>query len=190
MNQQHEYIGTRKLLIGIVLAVITFWLFANSLINVIPNLQTSFGSYLSTISIAVSLTALFCGMFVVGAGSLADYFGRVRLTIIGLWLNIFGSLLIIVSDYIPLLLMGRAIQGLSAALIMPATLSLIKAYYHGDKRQRALSLWSIGSWGGSGFASLFGGMIATFLSWRWIFVFSIIVPLIACLLYTSPSPRD
>lgn len=43
MNQQHEYIGTRKLLIGIVLAVITFWLFANSLINVIPNLQTSFG---------------------------------------------------------------------------------------------------------------------------------------------------
>ncbi|MGX0829490.1 hypothetical protein ACUXIX_001329 [Staphylococcus capitis] len=46
MNQQHEYIGTRKLLIGIVLAVITFWLFANSLINVIPNLQTSFGSYL------------------------------------------------------------------------------------------------------------------------------------------------
>ena len=182
MNQQHEYIGTRKLLIGIVLAVITFWLFANSLINVIPNLQTSFGSYLSTISIAVSLTALFCGMFVVGAGSLADYFGRVRLTIIGLWLNIFGSLLIIVSDYIPLLLMGRAIQGLSAALIMPATLSLIKAYYHGDKRQRALSFWSIGSWGGSGFASLFGGMIATFLSWRWIFVFSIIVSLIAVLL--------
>ena len=93
MNQQHEYIGTRKLLIGIVLAVITFWLFANSLINVIP-LQTSFGSYLSTISIAVSLTALFCGMFVVGAGSLADYFGRVRLTIIGLWLNILAHYLL------------------------------------------------------------------------------------------------
>ena len=92
MNQQHEYIGTRKLLIGIVLAVITF-LF-NSLINVIPNLQTSFGSYLSTISIAVSLTALFCGMFVVGAGSLADYFGRVRLTIIGLWLNILAHYLL------------------------------------------------------------------------------------------------
>ena len=65
MNQQQEYNGTRQLLAGIVLAVITFWLFANSLINVIPTLQTSFGSYLSTISIAVSLTALFSGMFVV-----------------------------------------------------------------------------------------------------------------------------
>ena len=100
MNQQHEYIGTRKLLIGIVLAVITFWLFANSLINVIPNLQTSFGSYLSTISIAVSLTALFCGMFVVGAGSLADYFGRVRLTIIGLWSVSYTHLTLPTTPYV------------------------------------------------------------------------------------------
>lgn len=182
MNQQQEYIGTRQLLIGIVLAVITFWLFANSIINVIPHLQTSFGSYLSTISIGVSLTALFCGMFVVGAGSLADYFGRVRLTHIGLWLNILGSFLIIISDFVPLLLIGRAIQGLSAASIMPSTLSLIKTYYQGDKRQRALSYWSIGSWGGSGFASLFGGIVSTFLGWRWIFIFSIIVSLIAMLL--------
>ena len=77
-------------------------------------------------------------MFVVGAGSLADYW---TCTFNDNWTMVkyFGSLLIIVSDYIPLLLIGRAIQGLSAALIMPATLSLIKAYYHGDKRQRALS---------------------------------------------------
>ena len=54
-------------------------------------------------------------MFVVGAGSLADNFGRVRLTMIGLWLNIIGSLLIIVTDFTPLLLVGRAIQGLSVA---------------------------------------------------------------------------
>lgn len=146
MNQQQEYNGTRQLLAGIVLAVITFWLFANSLINVIPTLQTSFGSYLSTISIAVSLTALFSGMFVVGAGSLADNFGRVRLTMIGLWLNIIGSLLIIVTDFTPLLLVGRAIQGLSAAAIMPATLSLIKAYYHGN-HQKSIKLlvhWLLG----------------------------------------------
>ena len=182
MNQQQEYNGTRQLLAGIVLAVITFWLFANSLINVIPTLQTSFGSYLSTISIAVSLTALFSGMFVVGAGSLADNFGRVRLTMIGLWLNIIGSLLIIITDFTPLLLVGRAIQGLSAAAIMPATLSLIKAYYHGNHRRRALSYWSIGSWGGSGFASLFGGIIATFLGWKWIFIFSIVVSVISLVL--------
>ena len=182
MNQQQEYNGTRQLLAGIVLAVITFWLFANSLINVIPTLQTSFGSYLSTISIAVSLTALFSGMFVVGAGSLADNFGRVRLTMIGLWLNIIGSLLIIITDFTPLLLVGRAIQGLSAAAIMPATLSLIKAYYHGNHRRRALSYWSIGSWGGSGFALTIWRYHCYILRLEMDIYFSIVVSVISLIL--------
>jgi len=43
---------------------------------------------------------------------------------------------------------------------MPATLALMKAYYNGKDRQRALSFWSIGSWGGSGLCSLFGGLVA------------------------------
>ena len=45
----------------------------------------------------------------------------------------------------------------------------MKAYWQGAARQRAISLWSIGSWGGSGFAALFGGVIAENIGWRWIF---------------------
>ena len=82
------------------------------------------------------------------------------MTYIGLILSIIGSLLIIVTPFTPMLILGRIIQGLSAA-IMPSTLAIIKTYYQGSDRQRALSFWSIGSWGGSGFASLFGGMIDT-----------------------------
>jgi len=78
MNQQQEFKGNNRLLIGIVLSVLTFWLFATSLVNVIPTLTQAFHSRLETISIAVSLTALFCGMFVVGAGGLADTYGRVK----------------------------------------------------------------------------------------------------------------
>lgn len=63
---------------------------------------------------------------------------------------------------------------MSAACIMPATLALIKTYYDGPARPRALSFWSIGSWGGSGICSLAGGVIATYLGWRWIFIFSIV----------------
>ena len=58
---------------------------------------------------------------------------------------------------------------------MPATIGLVKAYYEGADRQRALSFWSIGSWGGSGVCSLFGGVIATYMGWRWIFILSIII---------------
>ena len=105
---------------------------------------------MGTISIAVSLTALFSGMFVVGAGGLADKIGRVKMTNIGLLLSIIGSALIIITNLPALLILGRIIQGVSAACIMPSTLAIMKTYYEGAERQRALSYWSIGSWGGSG----------------------------------------
>ncbi|MDO5375793.1 MAG: MFS transporter [Staphylococcus rostri] len=176
------YQGDNKLILGIVLGVITFWLFVQSLLNVVPALQNTFNSNLGTISIAVSITALFSGMFVVGAGSLADKVGRVKITYVGLWLSVIGSLIIIVSDMPALLILGRVIQGLSAAAIMPSTLAIMKTYYRGKDRQRALSYWSIGSWGGSGVASLFGGVIATNFGWRWIFIISIIVALLSMVL--------
>jgi len=185
MTQQgnvQTYRGDNKLILGIVLGVVTFWLFAQSLLNVVPTLQQSFDSNIGTISIAVSITALFSGMFVVGAGSLADKVGRVKITYIGLWLSIIGSLLIIISNLPVLLILGRVIQGLSAAAIMPSTLAIMKTYFEGKDRQRALSYWSIGSWGGSGLASLFGGMVATFIGWRLIFILSIIIALMAMLL--------
>ena len=173
--KQQQFTGNNKLLLGIVLGVITFWLFAQSLLNLVPTIQHSFSSSIGTTSIAISITALFSGMFVVGAGSFADKLGRVKMTYIGLILSIIGSLLIIVTPFTPMLILGRIIQGLSAAAIMPSTLAIIKTYYQGSDRQRALSFWSIGSWGGSGFASLFGGMIDTAIGWRWIYIISIIV---------------
>lgn len=180
MNE--TYHGGNKLILGIVLGVITFWLFAQSLVNVVPNLQQSFGADMGTISIAVSLTALFSGMFVVGAGGIADKIGRVKMTNIGLILSIIGSALIIISNLPSLLILGRVIQGFSAACIMSSTLAIMKTYYQGAERQRALSFWSIGSWGGSGIFSLFGGAVATTMGWRWIFIFSIIIAILSMIL--------
>ncbi|MBC8924738.1 MFS transporter, partial [Escherichia coli] len=68
-----------------------------------------------------------------------------------------GSLLLVVTQGATLLIIGRIIQGLSAACIMPATLALMKTYFEGADRQSALSYWSIGSWGGSGICSFAGG---------------------------------
>ena len=65
---------------------------------------------------------------------------------------------------------------------MPATIALMKAYFEGAERQRALSYWSIGSWGGSGVTSFAGGAIATYLGWKWIFIFSIAFSVLAMLL--------
>lgn len=182
MNTSKEFRGDNRLLLGIILGVITFWLFAQSLVNLVVPLQSSYNSDIGTINIAVSLSALFSGLFIVGAGDIADKFGRVKLTYIGLSLNIIGSILIIITPLPSLLIIGRAVQGLSAACIMPATLAIINEYYIGTARQRALSYWSIGSWGGSGVCTLFGGLMATNFGWRSIFIISIILTILAMFL--------
>lgn len=180
MNTTYE--GTNKMIMGIVLGVITFWLFAQSMVNVVPAIQESLHISLNMLNIAISLTALFSGMFVVAAGNLADRIGRKKMTYIGLLLNIIGSFFIIIADGAFLLIFGRIIQGFSAACIMPATIALVSTYFVGPKRQRALSYWSIGSWGGSGVCSFFGGAVATYLGWQWIFIFSIICSILAMIL--------
>ncbi len=179
-----KYHGTDKLIIGIVLAVITFWLFAQTTLNIAPAMSADLKITHDLNNLAVSITALFSGIFIVVAGGLADRIGRVKLTYIGLLLNIIGSFLIVISPSgtAVFLLAGRILQGLSAASIMPATLALVKAYYDGKGRQRAISFWSIGSWGGSGLSALFGGLIASTIGWRWIFVLSILVAIVSYLL--------
>lgn len=173
------YKGTNKMITGIVFGVLTFWLFAQAMVNVVPAVQEDLGVSSGTINIAISLTALFSGIFIVAAGGLADKIGRKKITNIGLFLSIIGSLCLVLANGATLLIIGRVIQGLSAACIMPATIALVKAYFEGADRQRALSYWSIGSWGGSGVCSLFGGAVATYMGWKWIFIFSIVFAILA-----------
>jgi DHA2 family multidrug resistance protein-like MFS transporter len=186
------YQGTDRLILGIVLAVITFWLFAQTTLNVAPAMRSELRISEGMSNLAVSITALFSGIFIVVAGGLADRLGRVRLTYAGLALSIAGSALIALSPAgtAAFLMAGRVIQGMSAACIMPATLALMKAYFEGRDRQRALSYWSIGSWGGSGLCALFGGLVASTLGWRWIFWMSILVAVASFLLLRgTPESR-
>ncbi|RKQ34569.1 MFS transporter [Oceanobacillus halophilus] len=178
-NESTTYKGTNKMILGIVFGVITFWLFAQAMVNIVPAVQEDLGVNLGTLNIAISLTSLFSGMFIVVAGGLADRIGRKKLTYFGLILSIIGSLLLVLAQGSILLVIGRVLQGLSAASIMPATIALVKAYFEGEERQRALSYWSIGSWGGSGLTSFAGGTIATYMGWKWIFIFSIIFAVLA-----------
>ena len=176
--------GKNRLVLGIVLAVVTFWLFAQTTLNVAPTIRDDLQISDSLSNIAVSIAALFSGIFIVAAGGLADRFGRVKVTYVGLALNALGSLLIAISPRgtASFLMTGRIIQGLSAACIMPATLALLKDSFDGKERQRAVSFWSIGSWGGSGLCALFGGLVASSLGWRWIFWMSIAVTAVSALL--------
>ncbi|MGN6173683.1 MAG: MFS transporter [Streptosporangiaceae bacterium] len=187
-------VGNDRLLFGMILGVLAFWLFAQTTLNIAPIMAADLGVAMSVMNIAVSITALFSGIFIVVMGGLADRAGRVKIVQWGFVLSIVGSLLVGLAPAGALaassLILGRICQGLSAACIMPASLALVKAYWDGAGRQRAVSLWSMGSWGGSGFAALFGGLLAQNVGWRWIFVGSAAVSVIGMLLVRgTPESR-
>ena len=115
-------------------------------------------------NLAVSITALFSGLFIVVMGGLADKIGRVKIALLG-WPPTSSARSWWSSPparwRCRCMLAGRAVQGFSAACIMPATMALVKTYWDGAGRQRAVSMWSIGSWGGSGLAAIFGGAVSS-----------------------------
>ena len=150
------YHGTNRLIIGIVLAVITFWLFAQTTLNIAPAMRANLKISESLNNIAVSITSLFSRHLHRGCRPSRrtglDGYGSADED-----LRLVSSALCSSRCHLsmPGLFTWRAeyIQGLSAACVMPATLALMKAYFAGKDRQRALSFWSIGSWGGSGVCS-------------------------------------
>ena len=172
-NRAAPLVGNDRLLAALVLGVMSFWLFAQTMLNIAPVVRADLGASAGVMNIAVALTSLFAGIFVVVMGGLADRVGRVRITRIGFVLGIAGSVLVALTPAgtlaAPVLLAGRALQGFSAACIMPASLALLKAGWDGAGRQRAVSMWSIGTWGGAGLCSLLGGLMAENFGWRAIF---------------------
>lgn len=177
-----KFVGNDRLLFGMIFGVLAFWLFAQTTLNIGPTMASDLGIEMSVMNIAISITALFSGIFIVVVGGLADRIGRVKTVQMGFILSIAGSLIIGLTPSggaADLMMMaGRILQGLSGAFIMPASLALVKAYWDGAERQRAISWWSIGSWGGSGFAALFGGFMAESIGWRWIFFAAVAISIL------------
>ena len=93
-----SYKGNNRMITGIVFGVLTYWLFSQSLINVMPAVQADMGISLGVLNTAISLTGLFSGMFIVAAGGISDRIGRKKITTIGLILNIIGSLCLIFAQ--------------------------------------------------------------------------------------------
>lgn len=139
------YQGTDRLLFGIIMGVLAFWLFAQTTLNIAPQMAADLQIEQSLMNIAVSITALFSGIFIVVIGGIADRIGRVKVVMWGFVLSIIGSLLVGLAPAgafgTTFLMLGRIAQGLSAAFIMSASLALVKTYWEGAGRQRAISLW-------------------------------------------------
>ncbi|MFI6291973.1 MFS transporter [Nonomuraea sp. NPDC050790] len=118
--------------------------------------------------VVTTYTLLFGGLMVLG-GRLADAFGARRTLLAGLGVFTAASLLCGVAGDGAMLIAGRALQGVGAALMSPSALAVITRTYHGELRNRALGVW--GAIGGSGAAVgvLAGGLLTAGPGWSWVF---------------------
>ncbi|GGB07156.1 MFS transporter [Macrococcus hajekii] len=185
MNNPIHQLPHRKgnlITLGIVLSIMTYWLFAQTFLNLGNVLQDTFHTSQSILNLSISLTSLITGIFMVAAGNFSDRFGQKKMAFLGIILSIIGSLLLILTPNAYVMLTGRVIQGFSAALLMPSTISILNLVFEGDRRRSALSWWSIGAFGGTGLASIIGGLVSTYFAWQWIFIISIIFAVIGLVL--------
>ena len=88
----------KKIILGIILSILTYWLFAQAFLNIAPEVQATYSDTSSSIiNLSVSLTSLITGIFMVAGGNFADKLGYKKMTYIGIVLSIIGSLIIIIS---------------------------------------------------------------------------------------------
>ena len=142
-----------------------------SIVNVaLPSIKTSLHVGESSLQwVLIAYTITFGGLLLLG-GRAADLLGRRRMFMIGMVLFAAASLACGLAGSIGVLVAARAVQGIGAAIISPATLSIITTTFEeGSERNKALGIW--GAMGGSGAAAgvLFGGILTKYAGWEWVF---------------------
>ena len=139
--------------------------------------------------VLIAYTITFGGLLLLG-GRVADLLGRRRLFMIGVAIFTAASLACGLAGSIGVLIAARAVQGVGAAIVSPAVLSIITTTFaEGSERNKALGIW--GAIGGSGAAAgvLFGGILTKYAGWEWIFFVNVPVGALVLAL-TRPIVRE
>jgi len=152
-----------------------------AVVNVaLPSIQADLGFSAENLQWVISAYALVFGGFLLLGGRLADILGRRRVFMAGLVVFSLGSLLCGLAWSDESLIAARALQGLGAATITPAALSILTTTFR-EGRERNIALGAWGAVGGFGAAAgvLMGGILTDLLSWEWIFFVNVPVGLAA-----------
>lgn len=150
-----------------------------SVMNVsISRLVEDFDTEVTAIQAVITLYALVMAAFMVTGGRLGDILGRRRVFFLGMAVYGIGSALTALAPTLWVLALGwSVIEGLGAALVLPAMAALVAASYRG--RDRAVAYGVIGGLAGAGVAvgPLLGGWVTTYLTWRLVFAGEVVVVL-------------
>ena len=157
----------------------------------LPSIQRDLGFSAADLQWVVNSYTLLFGGFLLLGGRMGDLIGRKRIFIAGVVVFSTASLLCGLSHSTGMLIAARALQGLGAALVSPAALSIITTTFEeGPDRTKALGVWSAIAAGGAAFGLLLGGVLTELLAWEWIFFVNVPVGIAAALLSLRYVPES
>ncbi len=164
-----------------------------SVVNVaLPVIQRELNATTTDVQWIVEAYSLFLAALILVGGSLGDRFGRRRIFTIGIAVFILASIWCGFSPNVLLLILGRAIQGIGGALLVPGSLAIISASFSDEQRGQAIGTWSGFTAITSVVGPVLGGSLVQYASWRWVFLIN--VPLAAVVLgvlfWRVPESRD
>jgi MFS family permease len=155
----------------------------------LPHIGADLALERETLTWVVSGYALAFGGFLLLGGRAVDLFGARRLVLASLLLFGGASVVAGVATSGPVLLGGRIAQGLAAAVLSPAALSLVVTIFEGDERSRALGIWSALAGGGAALGVLLGGLLTAGPGWRWVLFINAPIALVLALGLRRKLPR-
>src|ERR671935_842122 len=165
-----------------------------TIVNVaLPSIQKDLDLSEGNLQWIVNAYTLVFGGFLLLGGRAGDLLGRKRLFLIGLVVFTSASLLDGLASSEGMLIGARSLQGLGAALVSPAALSIISTTFaEGAERARALGVWAAIAIGGSAVGLILGGVLTQYFSWPWIFFVNVPVGVAAFFLSLRlvPESRD
>ena len=155
-----------------------------SIVNVaLPSIGRDLHFSQENLSWVVNAYTLTFGGFLLLGGRLADLLGRRRMFVVGLILFGLASLAGGLSQSEAQLIAARVVQGLGAAIISPAALSIVTTTFaEGAERNKALGVWGAVAGAGGAAGVLLGGVLTEFLGWEWVLLVNVPIALIAAFL--------
>ena len=162
------------LVLSLALAII---IIDTTLLNVsLTALVRELHTTLQALQWVISAYSLTLAALTVTGGRIGDLFGRRKMFCLGAIIFAAGSFLASISRNLPTLLVGESIiEGFGAALMMPATASLLVAKYRGHDRSIAFGIWGAVAAAASAVGPILGGFLTTHYSWRWGFRINVVV---------------
>ena len=178
--------NTKKVFVIIAMSIgIFLCMLDTTVMNVaLPSIQTSLNVKLNNLSWALNIYTILFATLTIPLGKIAERLGINKTYISGLIIFIVGSTFSALTKTLPILILGRAVQSIGAAIVFPLSMSIGIASTDLATRKKVIAILGITQGLAAALGPVIGGVLTQFLSWRWIFIINIplsIISLFICL---------